>query len=211
MTWNPVFCSGIPLMDWKTYIKKYIPLIYQMADFSHTSISRLAAANMLAATVNEAVKKHVVTESLLNSFFGLSQDSDLTIQKSMLKNYNILIPITNEKYIEEQLLSEVIFILCQLLGILKETNQSFRILIIETIIKNRKYLNSDHLVEEFLPLLIDEANKCFDFSEDWMVRNFGVIIDFILSLKIEGTDHILVFENFWHVVLYIRIESYYIR
>ena len=97
-------------MDWKTYIKKYIPLIYQMADFSHTSISRLAAANMLAATVNEAVKKHVVTESLLNSFFGLSQDSDLTIQKSMLKNYNILIPITNEKYIAEQLLSEVIFI-----------------------------------------------------------------------------------------------------
>jgi hypothetical protein len=79
-----------------------------MADFNHTAISRLAAANMLAATINEAAEKHFVSDSMLNAFFTLGQDTDLVIRKAMLKNYHTLIPAAKDKYLEEKLFHEVI-------------------------------------------------------------------------------------------------------
>jgi len=105
--WEPVFSAGIPLMDWKLYIKTYLPLIFKMANFNHTATSRLAAANMLAATINEAAGNRYANDSMLNAFFTLGQDTDLVIRKAMLKNYHTLIPITKDKYLEEKLFSEV--------------------------------------------------------------------------------------------------------
>lgn len=106
--WEPIFCAGVPLIEWKLYVKTYLPLIYKMADYNHTAISRLAAANMLIATINEAAENHFVSDSVLNAFFALGQDTDLVIRKAILKNYHTLIRVAKDKYLEEKLFSEVI-------------------------------------------------------------------------------------------------------
>ena len=78
-----------------------------MADLSHTTVSRKAAANILAATVNEAVQQDILNESLLHPYLNLCQDTDTQIRKSMITNFHILLPRIKNHQIEDTLYEEV--------------------------------------------------------------------------------------------------------
>ena len=106
--WDPVFCSSIPLINWKLYTEKYLPLILKMADMNHTIVTRRAAANILASSLNESAENHLPTKNLLNAFISLCQDTDMRMRKSMLKNYHILLNVLKDRYLEAQFFSEVL-------------------------------------------------------------------------------------------------------
>jgi len=78
-----------------------------MADLSHTTVSRRAAANIFAATINEAAVNSRITEHMLHAFLSLCQDTDLTIRKAMLNNFHILFPLIKDSNMESTLFSEV--------------------------------------------------------------------------------------------------------
>ena len=78
-----------------------------MADLSHTTVSRKAAANILAATVNVAAEQNTLNESLLHPYLNLCQDTDIQIRKSMISNFHILLPRIKDKQAEITLFDEV--------------------------------------------------------------------------------------------------------
>lgn len=200
-------------MDWKLYVKTYLPLVYKMADFNHTAISRLAAANIIAATVNEAAEKHFVSDSILNAFFTLGQDTDLIIRKAMLKNYHALIPVAKDKYLEDKLFSEVNLTRnSQLVGMLKEANSSSRTLITELVIKNARYFDKSKIVDEFLPLFISEVESCYDFSEDWVIANFALVTEFLLNVADScHSGYTESVQKYWQVLLASPVARHCLR
>lgn len=105
--WGPVFAEGVPLVNWKAYLDKYLPLLYKMVGLDHTTTSRRVAAKILAATLNEAAKNHVVPDVLLHGFFSLCQDTDMVLLKSMLSNFHPLLKVVKDNYFAAQLFSEV--------------------------------------------------------------------------------------------------------
>ena len=105
--WDPIYCAGIPLMNWKLYIQRYFPLVYKMADLNHTAVSRRTAANIIASTINEAAYNDLVVDSILHPFLSLCQDNDLDISKTMLKNCKVLIPRLKNKVVIKQIYIEV--------------------------------------------------------------------------------------------------------
>lgn len=78
-----------------------------MADLNHTTVTRKAAANILAATVNEAAQQNILNESLLHPYLNLCQDTDTQIRKSMIANFHILLPRIKDKQTEVTLYDEV--------------------------------------------------------------------------------------------------------
>jgi hypothetical protein len=78
-----------------------------MADLNHTTVSRKAAAIMLAATVNEAAQQNILNESLLHPYLNLCQDIDTQIRKSMIANFHILLPRIKDKQTDVILYDEV--------------------------------------------------------------------------------------------------------
>ncbi len=108
MLWSQVFAAAIPVVSWKHYQEKYWPRILKMADLTNTPTSRLAAANIVAATVNEAAANYLVNDGLLHAFLSLCQDTETSIQKAMLNNYRVLLPIIKYPYAVAQLFSEVL-------------------------------------------------------------------------------------------------------
>lgn len=83
---------------------------------------------------------------------------------------------------------------------LKEANSTFRIIIIEIIIKNFKQFNEAKILDEFIPLFIDEVEKCFDFSEDWIIANFTLTVQFLLSTNVTEVTYIEAMQKFWQVL-----------
>ena len=82
-----------------------------MADFNHTAVTRKSAANILAATIIEAARNYIISETLLNPFLSLCQDTDIDIRRNMLKNCHSLLPLIKDKYITTQIFLDVNYLL----------------------------------------------------------------------------------------------------
>jgi len=91
------------------------------------------------------------------------------------------------------------------MGMLKEGNSSFKIIIIEIIIKNFKHFNQVKINSEFIPLFIEEVDKCFDFSEDWMIANFPLVVRFLLTTNTKHSlTYIEAIQKLWQVQLLLK-------
>ena len=88
-------------------MEKYISLVLKMADLNHAEISRRAAANILAASLNESIKQNAMTESLFQAYLCLCQDTDLQIREAMVGNSHKLLQLVHDPSTEAQLFSEV--------------------------------------------------------------------------------------------------------
>jgi hypothetical protein len=105
--WSSVFCQGLPLLNWKVYTERFLPLVLKMADLSHTPVSRMAAAHIIAATVNIEVEHDKVSSTVLQAYLALCQDTSLAIRKDMLANLHILLPKVRNESDLETLFTEV--------------------------------------------------------------------------------------------------------
>jgi hypothetical protein len=83
---------------------------------------------------------------------------------------------------------------------LKEGNSSCRIIITEIIIKNFKHFTQAKINEEFIPPFIEEVDKCLDFSEDWIIANFPLVIQFFLHTNTKHpSTYIKSIQELWKV------------
>lgn len=86
------------------------------------------------------------------------------------------------------------------MNILKERSSILRMIVIEVMVSNYRFFLTEQVID-FLPLLFKEVNGCAEFSNNWILTNFGAVVKLLFSLKILNKDYSESLHCFLHVTL----------
>jgi len=91
------------------------------------------------------------------------------------------------------------------MSIMREGSTTLRTIVIELFVVNYRFFLPEHILE-FLPLLFKEVNKCSEFTDNWILNNFGLVVKLISSFKVLNKDYCELLHLFLHVcyILYTR-------
>eukprot|EP01022_Parablepharisma_sp_SALTPOND_P007158 TRINITY_DN1290_c0_g1_i15.p1 TRINITY_DN1290_c0_g1~~TRINITY_DN1290_c0_g1_i15.p1 ORF type:complete len:715 (-),score=72.02 TRINITY_DN1290_c0_g1_i15:7827-9971(-) len=189
--WYPAFCIGLRAMNWSTFTEKLLPKVVKLAGLESTYVSRTAAANIVTAASIIAAEKRVLEKFLLHPYMELCQDSDVIIRKTALSNLKLIFQKVEPSEVERLFFAELLIHLA-------DPNPWIRYIILDVILSFHKLFSTHCLSSEFVPLLVKEFENGWKDSDNWLLQNCGLAVNFLLERNLLQEEYVPVITKFFN-------------
>ena len=168
-------------MDWKLFLDKFHPWVVNMAGLHSTYVNRIAAVNIMCAASVVSAEKKCFEKLFLRSYMELCTDPDLDIRKTALTNLKFIMQKLEPSSVEKTFSAEFA-------DQAKDSNQWIRFIVFELIVKFHKLFSTSYLENDIIPLLTKEFSNKWTEIDNWLFKNCGSVVNFLIIRELLNKD-----------------------